>query len=46
MRFYDVDGMEIDVQDIKFFIDEKELTETQEAIAEMLDLYEESIPVG
>ena len=46
MRFYDNNGIEIDVQDIKFFINEKKLTETQEAIAEMLELYEENLSVG
>ena len=36
MRFYDLDGLEMDVQDPKFFIDEDELIETKDAIEEML----------
>lgn len=39
MRFYDVDGIEMDVQDLKFFIDEDELLIQHEAISEMLETY-------
>ena len=38
MRFYDHDGIEMDVQDPKFFIDEDTLQAQQEAITEMLSL--------
>lgn len=36
MRFYDIEGYEIDVQDPYFFIDKDELIEKQESIEEML----------
>lgn len=36
LRFYDIDGNEIDVQDIRFHIDEQELKETKDAIEELL----------
>lgn len=36
MRFYNVDGIEEDVQDPSFFIEEEVLLEKQEAIEEML----------
>lgn len=36
MRFYDHDGIEMDVQDPKFFIDEDELQETKEAIEDVI----------
>lgn len=36
MRFYDIDGIEIDVQNPGFFIDKKALLDLQEAIQEML----------
>lgn len=36
MRFYDIEGVEVDVQDPSFFIDEEVLLEKQEAIEEML----------
>lgn len=39
MRFYDIDDIEVDVQDPGFFIDEEQLIEKQEAIAEMFDVY-------
>ena len=39
MQFFDVDGIELDVQDLKFFIDEETMIEQQEAIAEMLSTY-------
>ncbi len=39
MRFYDIDGHELDVADPKFFIDEEKYIETKEAIEEMLDVY-------
>lgn len=39
MRFYDHDGIEVDVQDPTFFTDKEELIEVQEAIAELLEHY-------
>lgn len=36
MRFYNLDGIEEDAQDPRFFIDEEELIEVQESIEEML----------
>lgn len=39
MQFYNVDGVEMDVQDPKFFIDEEQLCEIQEAIEEILSTY-------
>ncbi len=36
MRFYNLDGVEEDVQDPSFFIDEEVLLAQQEAIQEML----------
>lgn len=36
MRFYDHDGIEMDVQDPKFFIDEDLLIDTKDAIDEIL----------
>ncbi len=36
MRFYDIDGIETDVQDLKFFIDEDKLFEQKDAIEELL----------
>lgn len=39
MRFYDIDGQELDVQDPKFFIDEEHYHEVQEAIQEMIYEY-------
>ena len=39
MRFYNIDGIEEDVQDPKFFIDEQTLIELQETINEMLNTY-------
>jgi hypothetical protein len=38
LRFY-IEGDEIDVEDPKFFIDEDEIIEMQEAIEEMLENY-------
>lgn len=38
MRFY-IDGIEEDVQDPRFFIDEDEYIEYQESIEEMLYFY-------
>ena len=40
MRFYDNDGLETDVQDPKFFIDEDLLRDTKDAIDELLDYSE------
>ena len=40
MRFYDVDGTEIDVQDPTFFMDEEVYKEQLEAISEMLSTYD------
>lgn len=39
MRFYNIDGHELDVQDPKFFIDEEEYKEIQESLEEVLDDY-------
>ncbi len=39
MRFYDIDGHELDVADPKFFIDEEKYIVIQESIEEMLDIY-------
>ncbi len=39
MRFYNIDGHELDVQDPKFFIDEEDYTETKETLEEMLNTY-------
>ena len=36
MRFFTVDGLEIDVQDPKFFVDESLWLDIQQAIMEML----------
>lgn len=41
MRFYNLDGVELDVQDPKFFMDENELLENKLAIDEMIELYYE-----
>lgn len=38
MRFYNLDGIEEDVQDHRFFIDENELIEIQESIEEILGM--------
>jgi hypothetical protein len=40
MRFYNVDGIEEDVQDPKFFIDEELLSMLQEAINELVEMYD------
>jgi hypothetical protein len=39
MRFYNLDGVEDDVQDPGFFIDEEIMLNLQEAIEEMLSDY-------
>lgn len=39
MRFYDVDGQELDVSDPKFFIDEEQYIQIQESVQEMLYEY-------
>jgi hypothetical protein len=39
VQFFDVDGVQLDVQDPRFFIDEEIMIEQQEAIAEMLSTY-------
>lgn len=39
MQFYDADGIEMDVQDPKFFIDEEQLKYIQESIAELINNY-------
>lgn len=36
MRFYDIDGIEMDVQDPKLFIDEERYKEISKAIDELL----------
>jgi hypothetical protein len=38
MRFY-VEGLQVDVQDPSFFMDEDEYTETRETLDEMLSTY-------
>ena len=38
MRFYNLDGIEEDVQEPRFFIDEQELIEIQESIEEILEI--------
>jgi hypothetical protein len=38
LRFY-VEGLELDVQDPKFFMDEVDLQETNDTINEMLEAY-------
>jgi len=37
MRFYDIDGIEMDVQDPKFFIDEDNYKELKSNLEEILD---------
>jgi len=44
MRFYDVDGIEMDVQDLKFYIDVEKYTETKEAIDDLLKDLSPSVP--
>jgi len=39
MRIYDIDGLEMDVQDPTFFIDETYYKSLLEAIKEVLDVY-------
>ncbi len=39
MRFYDIDGQELDVQDPKFFIDEEHYKEIHESVQEMIYEY-------
>lgn len=39
MRFYDIEGIEENPQDMKFYIDEKELVETYCLVDEMIDYY-------
>jgi hypothetical protein len=39
VQFFDVNGIELDVQDPRFFIDEELMFAQQEAIAEMLSTY-------
>lgn len=39
MRFYNIEGIEEDVQDLKFYIDEEQLTEYLESIEELLNTY-------
>ena len=46
MRFYDVDGQEIDVQDLKFFIDEDEFKKMQELIEVLKDHLSTPSPGG
>lgn len=37
LRFYDIDGNEIDVQDINFHVDKEELTKIKTAVGDLLD---------
>jgi hypothetical protein len=39
MRFYNIDGQELDVSDPKFFIDEELYEEIQESVSEMINDY-------
>lgn len=39
MRFYDNDGLEMEIQEPKFFIDEELLQELKEAIEELWCIY-------
>jgi hypothetical protein len=39
MRFFDVDGIEMDIQEPKFFIDEEQMITLRDAIEEMLSVY-------
>lgn len=39
MRFYDVDGNEIEVQEPKFFIDEEKIKELKKYLEEILNNY-------
>ena len=41
MRFYDVEGNEIDIQDIKFYVQRLILKDMREEIDEVLDIYDE-----
>lgn len=41
MRFYNLDGNEIDVQDVSFFIDEDELLKEVQKLEELLDYVED-----
>jgi hypothetical protein len=39
MQFFDVDGIELDVQDPIFFMDMEEYTETKKTLDEILNTY-------
>jgi len=39
VQFYDTDGIELEIQDPKFFVDEDVLNSLHEAIEEMLTNY-------
>ncbi len=39
MRFYDIDGHEMDVQDPTYFIDEEEYQDLLESIEELINDY-------
>jgi len=39
MRFYDVDGHEVDVQDPTFFMDEDEYIQLKHTLDDMLNTY-------
>ena len=39
MRFYNIDGHELDVQDPKFFMDKEEYIEIKQTLDEMLTTY-------
>ena len=41
MRFYNLDGVEEDVQDPKFFMDEEILKEQLDSIQELMGYYED-----
>lgn len=44
MRFY-IEGLELDIQDSTFFMDEEEDTDTHETLDEMLNAYTD-LPVA
>lgn len=39
MRFYDIDGQELDVQDPKFFMDEEKYIQIKETLEDMINTY-------
>lgn len=39
MQFFDVDGNEIDVQDLRFFLEEEDLIKQKRYIEELLNVF-------